>query len=664
LTRAALKRHALLLPIIVASLLLALAYSLITPFFEKTDELYHVAYMTHLADGKGFPAPADPHNPARQEATQPPLYYLIGAALILPLDTGDMAALTELNPYYRPIWDGVYGDNRNRYLHKVNEILPRGGAALAVRLLRCWSIALGAAAVVATYGIAYTLFPERRWLAAGAAAICAFNPRFLYVSGTVNNDVMVAATCALTGLASLRLMRAPRPRVRHVVAVGAALGAALLSKVSAVVVLPVVVIALLYAAHKATLRSGPLAVSLRGRPFGGRPVRAIPTDASRRLLRSARNDNAAVVAHKAPAGRGGAWVRTGLHWSGIALLCAAAISGWWFARNALLLGGDLTGTAVHVLKWGRRATPLTLQGLRLELQGLEESYWAVFGLNSIPIDRWINLILFGVDRLAVAGAVVLAAKQFTRWRQEREVQLGLLGLGLWALASLASVGYWIYLMQGVNLGRLLYPAIAPISLLIALAPGQFLPQRWQPAAAGVLGMSLFALAAACPWVYIRPNYAPPPVLDQAQVEPLTDRLDADFQGQIRLLGYHLPEQEAWPGGRLPVTLYYQAVVPFGIDYTVFVHLVDAEGQIITQQDTYPGMGRYPTTMWKPGQIIADTFYLDMPEWAPAPGTGTFEVGFYDRETQLRLLVVGEDGQVTGDSVWFDQVRIIAPAEAG
>jgi len=648
LTGTALKRHALLLLITAAFLLLALAYSLVTPFFEKTDELYHVAYIAHLADGKGFPPPADPHNPARQEATQPPLYYLIGAALIAPLNTGDMASLTELNPYYRPIWDGVYGDNRNRYLHKVNELLPRGGAALAVRLLRCWSIALGAVAVVATYGIAYTLFPGRRWLAAGAAAICAFNPRFLYVSSTVNNDVMVAATCALTGLAALCLMRAPRPRARHVIAVGVALGAALLSKVSAVVVLPVVLVALLYAAHKAALRHSPLTSSLRAKPRTLRP----------------RNDNAAAVAHEAPASGVRAWVRLGLRWSGIVVLCAAVISGWWFARNALLLEGDLTGTAVHVQKWGRRATPLTLQGLRLELQGLEESYWAVFGLNSIPIDRWINLILFGLDRLAVLGAVVLAIVQFTRWRQEREVQVGLLGLGLWVLASLASVGYWIYLMQGVNLGRLLYPAIAPLSLLIALAPGQFLPHRWQPAASGVLGVGLFALAVACPWVYIRPNYAPPPILDQAQVGPLTGRLDADFQGQVVLLGYHLPERETWPGGRLPVTLYYQAMVPFGIDYTVFVHLVDAEGEIVTQQDTYPGMGRYPTTVWKPGQIIADTFYLAMPEWAPVPGTSTFEVGFYDRETQLRLLVVGEGGQVTGDSVWFDQVQIVTPAETG
>jgi hypothetical protein len=164
-------------------------------------------------------------------------------------------------------------------------------------------------------------------------------------------------------------------------------------------------------------------------------------------------------------------------------------------------------------------------------------------------------------------------------------------------------------------------------------------------------------------VYIWPNYAPPPILDEAAVGLPTQRLDADFQGQIKLLGYHLPHQKTWPGDRLPVTLYYQAMVPFGIDYTVFVHFVGPDGDIITQRDTYPGLGRYPTTMWAPGETIADTIYLAIPDWAPVPGTGTFAVGFYDRQTQLRLLVVDGDGRVTGDSVRFDRVQIVAPPEA-
>ncbi|MBN1640156.1 MAG: glycosyltransferase family 39 protein [Anaerolineae bacterium] len=614
MTRFSLKTHPFLYAILTAYVLLALLYSLTTPFFEKTDELYHVAYIVHLADGKGFPA-FDPHNPARQEATQPPLYYLAGALLIAGIDTGDMASLTRLNPYYRPIWDGVAGDNRNRYMHTVDEVTPRSGAALAVRLLRCLSIAIGGAAVVCTYFVSIALFSERRWLAAAAMALCAFNPRFLYVSGTVNNDVMVAATCALTGLLALRAMRAPQLRLRHAVALGVALGAALLSKVSAVVMLPVVACALIYAAHKA-------------------------------------------------AGSGRGVLPLVLRWGGVILVCAAALSGWWFARNAILLGGDLAGTTVHVTKWGRRTEALTLDDLRLEVQGLEESYWAVFGLNSIPIARWINLILFGVDRLALVGAIVLAVKQWTRWRLDRETRLALLALAVWAAGSLASVCYWIALMRGVNLGRLLYPAIAALSTGIALGLCQFAPRRWQPAVVGIASVGLLALAVASPFVYIRPNYAPPPILDESEVGPLTERLDASFQGQVTLLGYEAHDEVTWPGDRVSITLYYQAMVPFGIDYTVFVHLVDQWGNILVQQDTYTGMGRYPTTSWQPGQIIADTFYLTMPEWTPVPGTGTFEVGFYDRATGVRLLVVDADGQVTGDSIWFYSLPFRAPPEGG
>lgn len=612
--RSRLNRHPWLLIVLGMYLALALLYSLSTPFFEKTDEVYHVAYIKHLADGRGFPPP-DPQNPARQEATQPPLYYLLGAAMTWWIDTDDMPALTQLNPYYRPVWDGVFGDNRNRYLHLVDEQTPRQGAALAVRLLRTLSILLGGVTVACTYLIAHTLFPQQRWLAVGAAACCAFTPQFLYVSGTVNNDVMAAATCGLAGLAAVRLLRAPQPGVRQVVTAGLAAGAALLSKVSAGVVVPIVLLAVGYAAYKAARQSG-------RRPY----------------------------CHL-------------LSWGGISLLCIAVVAGWWFARNALLLDGDWTGTVVHVSKWGRRRRALSLSNLGLEIQGLEESYWAVFGLNSIPIQRWINLILFGVDRLTVAGALVLAVKQGTRHRLDRETQFGLLLIGLWALGSLASVFYWMYLMKGVNLGRLLYPALPALALWIVLALSQFVPRRWRPGASHVFSVALLALAIACPLVYIIPNYAPPPILNEQEVGPLTERLDADLQGQIKLLGYYAPQQQTWPGDRISITLYYQAMVRFGIDYTVFVHFVDETGHIVVQQDTLTGMGRYPTTMWQPGQIIADTFYLTLPEWTPVPGSGILEVGFYDRETGLRLLVLDEQGQLLGDSVWFHRIPTIPPPVA-
>ncbi len=619
------RKHAALFIILLGYLVLAGSYSLATPFFEKTDEVYHVAYIKHLADGQGFPA-LDPHNPARQEATQPPLYYLAGALLVSGIQTDDMAALTRLNPHFRPVWDNIPGNNRNRYLHTVDEWLPKQGAALAVRLLRMFSILVSGVTVACTYGIARTLFPSRRWLAIGATMLCAFNPQFLYVSGTVNNDVMVAATCALTGFCALRLIAASMVRVSHLVWLGVALGLALLSKISALVMLPVVVMAVAYAAWRAV------------------------------------------------DGRFGAFVRRGAFWAGIVLACALLLSGWWFVRSAVLSGGDWTGAQVHVEKWGRRQEHLSWDAWRLELQGLEESFWAVFGLNSIPIERWINLILFGIDRLTVLGSLVLLVKQWTRWRWPPRERFSLFVLIVWAAGSLASVFYWMYTMAGVNLGRLLYPALPAIALLIALSIGQLLPipgggaresraaipGRGPSVVGGLLGGGLLALAIACLFVYLVPNYGRPPILSEAQVGSLTERLDADFQGQIKLLGYTVEQAELWPGGRIALTLYEQSLTYFGIDYTVFVHVVDDSGHILVQQDTFPGMGRYPTTLWKPGDIIADTFHLTLPEWTPVPGHVMFEVGFYNHETMARLLVVDAAGQAVADSVWFGRTPTQEP----
>ena len=54
MTRSHLTKHALLYAILAAYVLLAILYSLNTPFFEKSDEVYHVAYIKHIADGNGF----------------------------------------------------------------------------------------------------------------------------------------------------------------------------------------------------------------------------------------------------------------------------------------------------------------------------------------------------------------------------------------------------------------------------------------------------------------------------------------------------------------------------------------------------------------------------------------------------------------------------------
>jgi len=108
----------------------------------------------------------------------------------------------------------------------------------------------------------------------------------------------------------------------------------------------------------------------------------------------------------------------------------------------------------------------------------------------------------------------------------------------------------------------------------------------------------------------------------------------DFGGQVRLLGYDLHTEEQ----ALTVNLYWQALAELDEDYTVFVHLLDAAGQIVAQVDAGPRGGTYPTSWWLPGEIIRDAYTLHAP-----PGDYTLRVGFYLQATGAHLQVAGEDG---------------------
>jgi len=76
-----LSRHRLGLALILAGfLVLATVYSLVTPLFEASDELWHYPMVKYLAD-HNFSLPVqDPATETawRQEGGQPPLYYMIG----------------------------------------------------------------------------------------------------------------------------------------------------------------------------------------------------------------------------------------------------------------------------------------------------------------------------------------------------------------------------------------------------------------------------------------------------------------------------------------------------------------------------------------------------------------------------------------------------------
>jgi hypothetical protein len=139
---------------------------------------------------------------------------------------------------------------------------------------------------------------------------------------------------------------------------------------------------------------------------------------------------------------------------------------------------------------------------------------------------------------------------------------------------------------------------------------------------------------ALPVTYARPLEVPPEAeAVGARVGPATL---AAYSAQVN-------------AGVLTVTLYWSAGEPMAEDAIVFLHLLDADGQLALGQDEPPRNGLYSTRAWQPGEGVVDEHRLSLPADLP-PGEYRIEVGMYDAETQARLPVLDAAGQPVPDGV--------------
>ena len=130
--------------------------------------------------------------------------------------------------------------------------------------------------------------------------------------------------------------------------------------------------------------------------------------------------------------------------------------------------------------------------------------------------------------------------------------------------------------------------------------------------------------------------------------------DVNFGGKIKLVGYDLDARRAYPGGRIVLTLYWQALVPLEKSYKVFAHL-DSERKY-AQADSLPLCARFPTNDWRPGQIIRDAHALYLAPDTP-PGAHPLVVGWYLPENGRRLDVLDIAGNPAGVSFTLTKVQV-------
>ena len=642
--------------------LLAGLYSVVVPPFETPDEIWHYAFIQHLAVGRGLPV-SEPNTQAlwRQQGVQAPGYYLAAAALTAVIDQSDFPAIYGRANPHAAIGQPDATANRNYLIHHADEGWPWRGSILALHLARFFSVLLGAVTLWATYR-ALALITDRRWALIGTALV-GFIPQFIFISAAASNDNAINALAALVLWRLVALVVTPpkaknqteslssshpepvegwptpqqsptlrsrstqgaqsdfRPGSEYsrkdwgsALALGCLLGLALLSKLSALALVALTGLTLLLAAWRAhswrTLIVSSLAVGLP----------------------------------------------------------AIAIAGWWYGRNWALYRDPLAWNVwqANILL---RVIPAGWETIIAELGSLERSFWGLFGWLNAPYTTWV----YAVFRVLAIGFTLGLLLHVVRWlialaKRNRPAfdwrwaggWLLILWLGLLAFS-------WVRFMRVAPAaqGRYFFPAAPALALLLILALGGYrllgLSERATRRGGWGIAAALVLLSAVTPFWIIRPAYQPPPAAPTAAVSAVR----AELGNQFAIVGVSAEPAQLMPGGTADVTVVWQALAPMRDDYSVFVHLVDEEGITIAQTDTMPGGGLRPTSQWSAGETRAERYAVKIPTAAYTPDRGRWAVGLYDHKTNQRLpvrLVSADpalDVQTDNDSLRFGVAAVAA-----
>src|SRR6266550_2799162 len=186
------------------------------PFHAGFDSKEHLKYINYVQEHRALPLPTE-----GWEMYQPPLYYLVAAASL-------SACKLSIND------------------------------STSILVLRLIGAFLGIAQFVFVFLTLRLLFPVRT--AVVGLLLAAFLPMHLYLAHYVTNEMLTAALATAALYLCLRLLRSETTRALQFAWLGLAVGGAMLTKATAILLLPVVVAAI---AGKLACARVPTAIWLR-----------------------------------------------------------------------------------------------------------------------------------------------------------------------------------------------------------------------------------------------------------------------------------------------------------------------------------------------------------------------------------------------------------------
>lgn len=428
---------------------LTFAYRDAIPLFEAPDEPSHLQYAAFVYEHHRLPRASE----VPGAGGLPPLVYAVAAPLLANTGLDVARAEREIGRATAPLYATPKASGGTAAI----TALPRGqrefasdGSLAPLHALRSTSLVFGLLTVILTFAAVWRLSRDARFsLLAGA--LVAFNPQFLFSSGSFSNDPAAAAVGAAALWIVVRAFEDPLgPGHRHYIAVAVAIAAGALIKTA----------------------------TLPGVAAAAITLIAIDRRARREVWRDA--GFAAALA----------LLVAGPYWLWLALDRGVSPGANAFVASAIgMVGADRSALPYLAVSYWDYTF---------------ESFWARFGWFNVPVGRPAQLGFFAISWTGTLGWIAGRSARLP----EEPLRSPALRNYLWAAFGATLAAHFALNVVTVDCqGRLLFASIAQIAFLLALGIVRLVgnPQRMLPLTVTVL-LALLALDVYCLRGVLLPAY--------------------------------------------------------------------------------------------------------------------------------------------------------------
>ncbi len=569
------------------------------PAAATPNELLNFEYVQVMRQIRGLPNRGLVDSEIRYtEWHQPPIYFAFAAltGLSVPVPAVDMNPPPPIKWPGNPAYLATHSGNLNPVIH----VTPQNTPLLYTS--RFAATLLGVLGLAALYRAGRDVYSAP--VALLITSILAFQPNYLHLSASVNNDMPLTAVSAMV-LAYTILIIHNDMGPRWFFGLGLLAAAAVLTKANGIFVL-------------AYLAAACMVVLLRHRDWPQA-------------------------------------IKSGLYsLAGLIPLWSA-----WLALNTVRMKDTLGVEGSLPVNRVLALRPADFALLKPWLDDIGRSFWLDWSAGDVGYGPawyyilWVVLLLFGL-----LGWLQRDRRKGS-WRITLAVVLGMAAISYLYLAVKA-----LTVREGgfmVPEGRWWLPIMPGIAWLSAAGFA-----RWWPPARRDQALLTATLLPVCSTLLLLIFFFPA-LYPQARRLPDSSAADLDkaviYGDQLALLEASVDPLTLGREGRLMLT--WQAVADIDTDYTIATQLLiptDRGWQKIDEQYSYPGLGLNPTSGWRKGDVYQDSWTLLPQGTATGPTLAWLLVHVQQAGTNLEATAGGQ--QVDPPLVLSVPVRPQEPLAAG